>query len=123
MADWDPLVNEIFVRAIEAGPPAERAAVVERSCRDDADLRREVESLLAAHDLAGTFLDHPAPELAAIAARASGAAPTRAEEAAGSAVATVDCTETAARPAGPARTSDAGPPPTDGPRPIAEGPG
>ena len=42
MAGWDPLVNEIFLRAIEAGSPAERAAVLETSCRDDAELRRKV---------------------------------------------------------------------------------
>jgi hypothetical protein len=64
MADWDPLINEIFIRAIEAGSPAERAAVLVRSGRNDAELRRIVEAVLMVHDQAGCFLDHPAPGLA-----------------------------------------------------------
>ena len=63
MADWDPLVNDIFVRAIEAGSPAERSAILDRSCGNDAALRRKVAALLAAHDQAGTFLEQPAPGL------------------------------------------------------------
>jgi hypothetical protein len=31
MADWDPFVNEIFLMAIEAGSPADRDAVLDRS--------------------------------------------------------------------------------------------
>ena len=65
MANWDPRVNEIFLQAIEAGSPAERVAILEGSCRDDVDLRRKVEALLRAHEGAGSFLDRPAPELAA----------------------------------------------------------
>jgi hypothetical protein len=61
MADWDLLVNEVFLRAIEAGSPAERVAVLEVSCQDNPDLRRKVEALLRAHDGAGSFLDRPAP--------------------------------------------------------------
>ena len=61
MADWDPAVNEIFQRAIEAGSPSERAAVLDRSCGDDVELRRKVEALLIVHDGAGSFLEHPAP--------------------------------------------------------------
>ena len=64
MADWDPSVNEIFVRAIEAGSPSERAAVLDRSCGDDVELRRKVEALLLVHDGAGSFLEHPSPGLA-----------------------------------------------------------
>ena len=61
MADWDPSVNEIFLRAIEAGSPSERAAVLDRSCGGDLDLRRKVEALLLVHDGAGSFLERPAP--------------------------------------------------------------
>ncbi len=61
MADWDPSVNEIFIRALEAGSLSERTAVLDRSCRDDADLRRKVEALLFVHDGAGSFLEHPSP--------------------------------------------------------------
>ena len=71
MADWDPLANEIFMRAIEAGSIEARAEILDQSCRDVAELRRKVEALLMAHDAAGSFLDHPAPGLAD--ARAEGA--------------------------------------------------
>src|SRR5205823_11561156 len=38
----------------------ERTAFLSEACRDNADLRRRVDVLLAAHDLAGDFLKHPA---------------------------------------------------------------
>jgi eukaryotic-like serine/threonine-protein kinase len=116
MADWDPLVNEVFLRAIEAGSPAERVAVLETSCRDDAELRRKVEALLRAHDGAGSFLDRPAPELAADPAGTAILAATRAAP-----------VPSAAPPADHEATEALGPDPApaDGaaPRPIAEGPG
>src|SRR5262252_6843058 len=37
-----------------------RAAFLDHACADDQDLRREVESLLAAHEQAGEFLSRPA---------------------------------------------------------------
>jgi serine/threonine protein kinase len=116
MADWDPLVNEIFLRAIEAGSPAERAVVLDRSCRDDADLRRKVEALLRAHDGAGSFLDRPAPELAAAPAGAATLAASRAVPG-----------PAAAPPVEGEATEALGPVPSRAdasvPRPIAEGPG
>lgn len=54
-ADWQ-LVKEILDGAL-ALPPAERAGYVRDSCGDRLELRAEVESLLAAHDGAGDFLD------------------------------------------------------------------
>jgi eukaryotic-like serine/threonine-protein kinase len=63
MADWDPLANEIFLRAIEAGSASERAAVLDQSCGGDVELRRKVEALLMVHDGAGSFLEHRAPGL------------------------------------------------------------
>ena len=48
------------VQAALARPPAERAAFILHSCGDDAALRAEVESLLAAIDQAGSFIDRPA---------------------------------------------------------------
>ena len=55
-------------------PPGDRAALLDRECGDDAELRREVESLLAAHDASTGFLVDPAesfaePFLVAAAAR------------------------------------------------------
>jgi predicted Ser/Thr protein kinase len=52
-------VNEIFHAALER-EGVNRAAFVVEACGVDADLRREVESLLSAHDRAGDFLEQPA---------------------------------------------------------------
>jgi serine/threonine protein kinase len=126
MADWDPVVNEIFLRAVEAGSPAGRAAVLDRACRDDAELRRKVEALLKAHDQAGSFLDRPAPGLTDDWTGATGEAATLpGEEAAASAPAAHDGTVTAARTAEPTQMVDPEPDPASGPgpRPIAEGAG
>jgi serine/threonine protein kinase/tetratricopeptide (TPR) repeat protein len=116
MADWDPLVNEIFLRAIEAGSPAERVAILQTSCRDNPDLRRRVQALLRAHDGAGSFLDRPAPELAADPAGGATLAATQ------------SVPVSAAAPQedpGATETSGSDPDPADGPAPgpIAEGPG
>ncbi|MEM7354571.1 MAG: protein kinase, partial [Acidobacteriota bacterium] len=54
-----PQVEALFVEAL-ARAPAARSAFVERACGDDLELRRQVESLLAADREAGTFLDQPA---------------------------------------------------------------
>jgi serine/threonine protein kinase len=51
------IVRKLFDRVVDL-PPLERAAVLDRKC-GDAQIRREVESLLAAHDKAGSFLGDP----------------------------------------------------------------
>jgi hypothetical protein len=57
-------VNELFHAALER-PPGERARFVADAAADDADVHREVLSLLAAHDRAGEkFLGAPAVDLA-----------------------------------------------------------
>src|SRR5574342_170554 len=56
----------LFAAALDL-PATERAAFLDRECTGDAELRREVESLLAAHTAAGTFLDQPARELQTVA--------------------------------------------------------
>ncbi len=50
-------VQRVFLAAVEA---ADRAAILERECGDDAELRHRVEALLQAHDDPGSFLDKPA---------------------------------------------------------------
>ena len=45
-------VQGVF-QAVAELPPAERAAVLERECSGDAELRRRVEALLKAHDDSG----------------------------------------------------------------------
>jgi eukaryotic-like serine/threonine-protein kinase len=52
-------VKELFDAALELAPE-ERARYLEETSAGDADLRREVEQLLAAHAEAGTFIDRPA---------------------------------------------------------------
>ena len=52
-------VKEI-VQAALARTPAERIAFAQRMCGDDASLRAEVESLLAAIERAGSFIEQPA---------------------------------------------------------------
>src|SRR6266702_3423317 len=48
-------VEEVY-HCVLASSPERRAAVLEESCSGDAELRREVESLLAARESAGDFL-------------------------------------------------------------------
>jgi serine/threonine-protein kinase len=58
-------VNDLFHAALERG--ADRAAFLDAATREDPELRREVESLLRAHQSSATFLEVPAwgvaPEL------------------------------------------------------------
>jgi tRNA A-37 threonylcarbamoyl transferase component Bud32 len=55
-------VIEAILRASLSCEPAQRDAFVAQACGDDEELRLEVESLLAAHDRTGSFLDGPAAE-------------------------------------------------------------
>jgi eukaryotic-like serine/threonine-protein kinase len=54
-SDWQK-VERVFEAALEL-PVAERSAYVAAACGDDAAIRAEVESLLAAHQRSGRFLD------------------------------------------------------------------
>jgi serine/threonine protein kinase len=56
-------VQAVFLAAVER-PAAERLAFLDETCGTDADLRRRVEALLAAHDAPGSFLDSPPPTAA-----------------------------------------------------------
>jgi serine/threonine protein kinase/WD40 repeat protein len=62
MSDALPNEESIFEAALQL-PPQERAAYLQDACGGDADLRGRVETLLAAHDQAGSFLEMPAAEL------------------------------------------------------------
>ena len=61
-------INELFESAL-AREPEQRAAFLAEACRNEAALRDEVDSLLAAHDQAGSFMD--APVLAAMPERSA----------------------------------------------------
>lgn len=54
-------VEQLYYRALEVNA-AERAAFLTQVCSLDEELRREVESLLAAHDEAGSFMSGNAIE-------------------------------------------------------------
>jgi hypothetical protein len=69
-ADLYARAKAVFQQAI-AEPDAGRAAFLERACGGDAELRGEVEALLAAHARVGGVLDGPALDLLADAALTS----------------------------------------------------
>ncbi|MBC7929532.1 MAG: hypothetical protein H7Z38_03095, partial [Rubrivivax sp.] len=49
-------IKELFHAAIERAP-AERRAFLDEACAGDAQMRTEVETLVAAHEREGEFLD------------------------------------------------------------------
>src|SRR5436190_7307036 len=51
-------VKEVFLIASDK-KGEDRAAYLAEACGAEAELRRRVEALLAAHDEAGSFLEHP----------------------------------------------------------------
>src|SRR5205085_12315455 len=57
-------IETLYQAALELDE-AERAAFLDRACAGDAALRREVASLLASHEEAGSFLAAPAMQVAA----------------------------------------------------------
>jgi serine/threonine-protein kinase len=59
-------LEDIFANAIAIPLPAARAAYLDEVCRDDSELRGEVESLLKAHDAAGDLLEPLDPGLARV---------------------------------------------------------
>jgi len=58
LEQWAQL-KEMFRIAIEQ-EPQQRAAYLDQACADDSELREEIESLLASHDHAETFIETPA---------------------------------------------------------------
>ncbi|MGA2258532.1 MAG: serine/threonine-protein kinase, partial [Thermoguttaceae bacterium] len=59
MVQWNAKANEIFVRAAEFDAADERQRFVESECGEDGTLLAQVESLLAAGDCMGNFLEKP----------------------------------------------------------------
>jgi serine/threonine protein kinase/WD40 repeat protein len=53
-------VQAVFLAAAEESDPTTRAAVLDRNCGGDAELRHRVEALLKANDEPGSYLDQPA---------------------------------------------------------------
>ncbi len=56
-------IERIFHEALER-PASERASFLEKACAGDADLRRQVESLIQSSDDAGSFIEHPTLDMA-----------------------------------------------------------
>ena len=63
MADWNPQANDIFLKALDIRSPEERLAFLDGACAENANLRAQVEALLAASDQAGSFLESPVTAL------------------------------------------------------------
>src|SRR5262245_17481668 len=57
------LARAVFVEAVEMTDPSDRAALLDRACGGDTDLRVRVEGLLRAYVDAGSFLEQPAAGL------------------------------------------------------------
>src|SRR5215831_15930748 len=62
MAEWNSRANDVFLRAAEVESPAERQLFLDRHCGNDACLRAQVESLLAASAKVGSFLNKRAAQ-------------------------------------------------------------
>ncbi len=59
MADQKPSLDSVFCTAIEMESAEQRQEYVARVCGQDAELLRQVDRLLRAHDSAGSFLESP----------------------------------------------------------------
>jgi serine/threonine protein kinase/tetratricopeptide (TPR) repeat protein len=54
-------IEEVFQAALDL-PEGERASYISAACAEDAELRRQVEALVAQHDESGDFIETPAVE-------------------------------------------------------------
>ena len=52
--------KDIFLQALELASDEARARLLDEVCRDNVELRRRVEALLAAHDDPDSYLERPA---------------------------------------------------------------
>src|SRR5947209_1816581 len=65
MSAWNAQANDIFLKALEVQAPEERRRLLDETCGGNVELRAQVESLLAASERAGSFLQSPATGLGA----------------------------------------------------------
>jgi eukaryotic-like serine/threonine-protein kinase len=70
------LIDQLFQNALDIHPEL-RAAFLDTACGDDVELRSEVESLLAAHQDAGEFIEGSASDVAAAWSKRSALTPGR----------------------------------------------
>ena len=52
-------VQAVFLAAVECQAPGDRAAVLDRECMGDTELRKRIEALLKAHDRFNDFVNQP----------------------------------------------------------------
>src|SRR6059058_1243203 len=71
-------VDAVFEQALEL-PQDQRAAFLQENCNSDAEVRREVESLLNSHERAGNFIDQPSLFFADDTLRDNGSTPQAGE--------------------------------------------
>ena len=57
MSEWNPTANQIFLDALDIQPGDRQRAFLDQACGQDAQLRQEVEGLLAAHRESDTSLE------------------------------------------------------------------
>jgi eukaryotic-like serine/threonine-protein kinase len=63
MNENSPTPETVFADAIQITAPEERAAYLDQACRDNPDLRRDMEKLVADYFRAGSFLQPPEADL------------------------------------------------------------
>ena len=63
MSDQKRNLDSLFEAAVEIESLTERAAFLDRSCGDDAELREQIDQLLASNEQAESFLEQPAVDL------------------------------------------------------------
>src|SRR3989442_43437 len=61
MAERNEKIDQVFAAALEIAEPAPRLAYLQQACGGGDELCHEGETLLAAHQQAGTFLEEPSP--------------------------------------------------------------
>ena len=67
MSAWNPQANRIFLDALEIAAPEGRNTFIDMACDGNAQLREQVDSLIAASQKAGNFLEKLQPAVAHVA--------------------------------------------------------
>ena len=67
MPAWNPQANKIFLDAIEIDASEGRNTFIDRACDGNTQLRDQVDSLIAASQKAGNFLEKLQPSVARVA--------------------------------------------------------
>ena len=52
-------IKDLFIQALDIADPQERLSMLDRACSDDAELRKRLDALLAAHETPAAELELP----------------------------------------------------------------